>query len=126
MGEDASKVRSALARVLSLELATMLEAYRDAFIARIQHVERSERADVGRTLARTEHRYVTAVELARVLIVGLDARGVVCLFNREAERVTGLARDEVIGSAFVDALLVEGLREEHGPILADAVRGKLP
>ncbi len=125
-GTDAPAVRGAISRILALELAIMLETYRDAFIARIQHVERSERADVGRTLARTEHRYVTAVELARVLIVGLDARGLVRLFNREAERVTGLARDEVIGSSFVEALLPEGLREEHGPVLADAVRGKLP
>ena len=126
MGEEAADVRSAVARGLSLELAIMLETYRDAFVARIQRIERSERADVGRTLARTEHRYVSAVELARVLIVGLDANGTVCLFNREAERVTGLARDEVLGASFVEALLPEGLREEHGPVLADAVKGKLP
>ncbi len=126
MGAEAAEVRRAVCRILSIELAIMLETYRDAFVARIQHVERSERADVNRTLARTEHRYVTAVELARVLIVGLDVRGVVCLFNREAERVTGLARDEVIGSSFVEVLLAEGLREEHGPILADAVEGRLP
>ena len=126
MAGDAVAVRRALSRVLALELAIMLETYRDAFVARIQHVERDERADVGRTLARTEHRYVTAVELARVLIVGLDARGRVCLFNAEAERVTGLARDEVLGGSFVDALLPEGLREEHGAVVTAAVGGQLP
>ncbi len=126
MGDEAVLVRGALRRILSLELAVMLDTYRDAFVARLQQVERNERADVNRTLARTEHRYVTVVELARVLIVGLDGRGVVCLFNHEAERVTGLARDEVLGTSFVDVLLPEGLREEHGAVLAAAVRGRLP
>ena len=126
MGGDAVLVRTALSRILALELAIMLETYRDAFVSRIQQVERGERAQVNRTLARTEHRYVTVVELARVLIVGIDIHGLVCLFNHEAERVTGLARDEVIGSSFVDTLLPEGLREEHGPILAAAVAGRLP
>jgi PAS domain S-box-containing protein len=126
MGADAAAVRRAVGQIFMLELAIMLETYRDDFIARLQHVERGERAQVDLTLARTEHRYVSAVELARVLIVGLDRRGTVRLWNAEAERVTGRARDEVLGASFVDALLPEGLREEHGPVFADAVNGKLP
>ena len=126
MGDDGPAVRDAMSRILSLELAIMLETYRDDFITRLQHVERRSRVHVERALARTEHRYVSAVELARVLIVGLDACGDVRLFNREAERVTGLARDEVIGASFVDALLPEGLREEHGALIAAAIQRKLP
>jgi PAS domain-containing protein len=72
-------------------------------ITRIQHVERSEKEALGRSLARTEHRYVNAVELAHVLILGLDVGGVVQLFNREAERVTGFARDEVLGRPLVSS-----------------------
>lgn len=103
-GAAGSRVARAICRLLDLELAIMLESYRDDWISRIQHVERLEKEALGRSLAVTQHRYVNAVELAHALIVGLDAGGVIRLFNREAERVTGFARDEVLGAAFVTAL----------------------
>jgi PAS domain S-box-containing protein len=103
MGEEAPAVREAITRALDLELAIMLETYRDDFVARLQNVERIEKQVVDQTLRRTEHRYINAVELARALIVGLDARGAILLFNREAERVTGFARDEVLGRPFAEA-----------------------
>ena len=88
MGDEARACREALDRALDIELAVMLESYRDHSIARAQQRERLERAEVDLALRRTEHRYVSAVELARVLIVGLDREGRIRLFNREAERVT--------------------------------------
>lgn len=97
----------AICRLLDLELAIMLESYRDNFIARIQQVERLERQQLGASLARTEHRYVNAVELAHVLIVGLDANGSILLFNQEAERVTGYARDEVFGRSLLECLAID-------------------
>jgi PAS domain S-box-containing protein len=120
MGEDASRVRGALATLLDLELAVMLESYRENFIARIQQVERLEKEELGRSLARAEHRYKSAVELARVLIVGLDAEGQVRLFNREAERVTGFGRDEAMGQPFVDLLVPEDLRPAYAARIAEA------
>ncbi len=126
LGDRATAAREALARVLDLELAIMLETYRDALIAKVQRVDRLERAEVGRTLARTEHRYRNAVELARVLVVGLDDQAIVRLWNREAERVTGLGRDEVLGSGFAEALLPEPLAAEHGELLRDLAGGALP
>jgi hypothetical protein len=59
----------------------MLESYSDSLVARIQHVEHLERTDVGRTPAPTVHRYVTAVEVVRILILGLDASGSVCMMK---------------------------------------------
>jgi PAS domain S-box-containing protein len=97
-------VSRAICRLLDLELAIMLESYSDDWISRIQHVERNEKEALGRSLAVTQHRYINAVELAHVLIVGLDGDGIIKLFNREAERVTGFARDEVLGAAFIAAL----------------------
>jgi PAS domain S-box-containing protein len=123
LGPEGSRAaRDAVNGVLDLELAVMLGSYRDDFVARVQRTDRLEREEVGRTLARTEHRYQHAVELARVLFVGLDAHAAVRLYNREAERVTGFDRDEVLGTRFED-LLPEGLREEHGAVVARAVRG---
>ena len=106
---DGPRVAAALSRLLDLELAIMLESYREDFVARIQQRERLERDALGASLARIEHRYVSAVELAHVLIVGLDADGDVRLWNREAERVTGFARDEVLGGSLAVAL---GLDEQ--------------
>lgn len=123
-GEDARATASALDRALDLELAIMLEAYRDAFVARIQKAERRERAEVDRALARMEHRYTQAVELSRVLVVGLDERVAVRMMNREAERVTGYARDEVLGADFVATFLPEGLRKAHGDVFRKAAAGE--
>src|SRR4051794_25204371 len=88
-GSGAEGTRDAIARLLDLELAVMLEAYRTDFVARLQHVERLEKELLQGALAQAQHRYINAVELARVCIVGIDSGGRVRLFNREAERVTG-------------------------------------
>lgn len=124
MGPRAPEVSSALDRALDIELAVMLETYRDAFVARIQKAERRERAEVDRALARMEHRYTQAVELSRVLVVGLDDQGRIRMMNREAERVTGHARDEATGMDFVQLLLPEGNRKVHGATFQRAARGE--
>ena len=122
LGADAGPTRDSVGKVLDLELAIMLEAYRDALMERAQRIERLEHQQVSRTLARTEHRYVTAIELARVMVVGLDALGAIQLFNAEAERVTGYGRDEVTETSFL-ALLADELRDEHGALVLSAARG---
>jgi PAS domain S-box-containing protein len=124
MGERAAAARESVGRALDLELAIMLEAYRIDFVDRIQKAERIERDRDGRARAKAEHRYMQAVELARVLIIGLDANAVIRLWNREAERVTELGREEVIGAPFVDVLVPEALREEHGSAIIAAVQGR--
>ena len=124
--EWSSPVRGSLARVLDLELAIMLETYREDYIARIQRVERLENERLRRELARSEHRYASAVELARVLVVGLDGSGHIALFNHEAERVTGYARDEALGQLFAELVLPEALRAEEGERLLAAASGAAP
>ncbi|NUO50799.1 MAG: PAS domain S-box protein [Polyangiaceae bacterium] len=111
---DKQRLTSAVERALDLELAIMLETYRDDLVARIERAQQLERAEVDRTLARTEHRYRHAVELAKVIIVGLDAKGTIVLFNAEAERVTGYWRDEVIGRTFAEVLLPPEIAGEEG------------
>jgi PAS domain S-box-containing protein len=115
LAENAAPTREALLRVLDLELALMLQTYKDSFSERIREVGRLERSELGDALSRTEHRYINAVELASVLIVGLDAWGVMRLVNREAERVTGFDRDQLLGQAFLGSMLTDdstGLREQ--------------
>ena len=124
LGEGAAATQSALGRLLDVELAAMLESYREAFLARAQRIERNERNELGRTLRRTEHRYQSAVELARTLVIGLDAKATIRLFNREAERVTGWGRDEILGEPFVERLVPADSHETFAPLLRDALTGK--
>ncbi len=123
--EQRRGLASAVARVLDLELAIMLEAYRDDLMARVRRTDRLEREEAGRTLARAEHRYRHAVELAKVVILGIDANGVIRLFNAEAERVTGYFRDEVIGQRFVELLLPPDA-QEHAAAFASTEDGAVP
>ena len=118
-----TRTSEAVMRMLDIELAIMLEAYRDDYIARYQRIGRLEREELNRTLLRTEHRYVNAVELARALIVGVDKAGVVRLFNREAERITGFSRDEILGGPF-DVLLQEDHVDTCGAALRAMARGE--
>ena len=114
-GSDAAVIGDALSRLLDIELAVMLESYRADLMKRVERAaqrESSVRADT------TESAYVKAVELAPLLVVGLDAKGNVMLFNREAERTTGYARDEVLGRSFVEVFIPEDLREHDGASLA--------
>jgi PAS domain S-box-containing protein len=103
MGEDAPGARAAITRALDLELAIMLETYQERFVERLHDVDRLEPRPADRALQLARQRYVDAVELARVLIIGVDAHGTILLFNHEAERITGFARDEVLGRPFAEA-----------------------
>jgi PAS domain S-box-containing protein len=104
-------VRRALAKALHVEIGVMLQTYHDDVIERIRRFDRMEADMRGRALASSERRYVHAVDLASFMLVGLDSGGSVRLFNREAERVTGFARDEALGRSFVDLLLAETARQ---------------
>ncbi|HEY0466394.1 MAG TPA: protoglobin domain-containing protein, partial [Polyangiaceae bacterium] len=126
LGEHSAPTREALIRILDLELAVMLETYKDSYVERIRSVEQQERIDLGQALARAEQRYVNAVELARVMIIGLQRDGKILLFNREAERLSGFARDEVLGRPFVDLLGVEDSDRELAACLTEALAGRDP
>ncbi|MBX3197878.1 MAG: PAS domain S-box protein [Labilithrix sp.] len=116
---DAVPVGDALSRLLDIELAVMLESYRIDLMSRVERAARRETTRPQPADKGLEH-YVQAVELAPLLVIGLDASGCVALFNREAEQLTGYARDEVLGRSFVELFVSEGLRESDGARLVAA------
>jgi len=121
VGASAQRTREALARILDLELAIMLEAYKDSFVERIEQAARKEQHDLGSALAAAERRYVDAVELAGAVMVGVDRAFTIQLFNREAERVTGYACDEVIGKPLISTLGLEDDVGSFGAVLSAAM-----
>jgi PAS domain S-box-containing protein len=122
-GKDTEATKEAINRVCDLELAIMLETYQEAMTERIRNANHLQVETRGRALARLEHLYANAVELAPVLVLGLDLGGNVRLFNREAERVTGYARDEILGQSFITTLLPEDLREAQRAFIASTIEG---
>jgi len=125
-GTKAPLIREAITRLLDLELAIMLETYRENIVARLHRRDELEKNEaLTSSLARTE-RYVNAVELARMVIVGVDGEGKIRLFNREAERVTGFERDEVLGADFVEALLPEETPASQVSRIRDVAAGRNP
>ena len=113
-GNEAAAIGDSLSRILDIELAVMLESYRADLVTRVERA-----AHRAPSLPdTTDDQYVKAVELAPFLVIGLDAKGSVTLFNREAERTTGYARDEVLGRSFVELLIPEDLRDSDGAKLA--------
>lgn len=105
LGSEAAETREALVRVLDIELAVMLEAYKDSYIARLEQVASQTRG--VQVEAPAAGRYVNADELTGAIVVGMDREGRIRLFNSEAERVTSYARDEVLERPFLDVFGVE-------------------
>lgn len=107
---DDVAARDALGRLLDVELATMLDAYHDHLLARVEQASR-QREEMERRRATTfEERAVTAVEAAPMLVVAIDTSGGIALFNRAAEVITGYAQDEVLGRDFQTTLVPEHAR----------------
>ncbi len=112
--------KAALHKAIDLELAVMLEAYRSAYLARLERKQELERDVLASSLAQTQGRYDAAIERTRELVIGLDAAGTIRLFNAGAEATTGFGREEVIGQSFATTFLAEGSQEAFAKALADA------
>lgn len=76
-------------RLLDIQLAVIFESYREDYVKRLGRAAEIEHEALSRRAARTEHRYVNAIEPAHLLVIGLEGSGKILLFNREAERVSG-------------------------------------
>lgn len=110
--DDMDRFKDALSKILEVELAIMLEAYREDTLARLARATALEREDLDRRAARMSRLYAAAVDLSHRMLVGLDAEGRIQLVNRHTLRVIGYANDETIGQSFAELLLPEDLRDD--------------
>jgi PAS domain S-box-containing protein len=116
--------RDALSRIVDLELAIMVEGYRDDMVARIEHMAKVEREVLSKRALQAEQRYANAVELADAMMVGLSSDGKVLFFNKQAERVTGYARDEALGRQLVELVLPPDVAEDDARIFRAGGRAR--
>lgn len=110
-----AETRDALSRLLDLELAIMLRAYRTDALERL---ERASKTAAEHTDEVTDY--------APLAIVALDETGAVASFNTAAETLTGWARDEVRGQKLVDVVVPEEARAEAAIAFARDGRFEIP
>jgi PAS domain S-box-containing protein len=115
--EHAAATKAALHKAIDVELAVMLEAYHDAMAARVER-----RRELDADSQDLTHADVAAIELTHELVIGLDDRGVVRLFNAGAEATTGYGREEMIGREIVATLVPEESRDALVRILSDEAK----
>ena len=99
------RVSSALHKVLDMELAIMLETYREAFIERLQYPERLEKANLERRLAVTPSaQYDEVVENGEALITTMDASGEEHDLAARTQRAERLASLGTIAAGLADEI----------------------
>jgi PAS domain S-box-containing protein len=104
-GADQERTRKALDRALDIELAVMLETYRESWMERIRRMDQLEREGISQRLAAAQERYRDAIESAQALILVLDEKENILLWNRMASTITGYDRDELLDRLPLETLL---------------------
>jgi PAS domain S-box-containing protein len=122
----AARVRQALARIIEVELAIMLEAYHESYVAAVQRFERADKSLLERRLAISEARYQAIVENATVAVIALEADGTIELFNRRAEAICEVGREQIIGANVFEALCHADGRAAFVAAVGGALAGAEP
>lgn len=123
LGAAAARTRSALTRLVDLELSIMVESYREDLEAQMRRRDELEAESLRSDLSRALRLYETAVDVTPNLVVGVDAKGAVRLFNREATNVTGYALEDVFGASFVDTFIPAEVHDKDASLVASLLGG---
>ena len=117
------RVVEALHKILDLELAIMLETYREEYIASVRDLERLEKLELAQQLAVSEARYDQIVEEAEALITTIDRDGRVLLVNARGEEAIGLSRSVAVGSSWLELFVQPGDRKQAHERQEEALAG---
>ncbi len=119
-----SRARLALAKILDVDLALMLETYRDDSLAALQRVDEIERRVLANELLVSEERYRAVLETAEVIAFAIDTDQNVRLFNNHAETATGFKRTEMLTLSDIQSLWHSSDALEFQSVLARAFAGE--
>jgi PAS domain S-box-containing protein len=111
--EKLGSMLEALSKILDIELAIMLETFRESIEMRMHRVEALERTGLARQLAAAEERYRDAIETAELIVMVLDFKGHTLLWNRKAARLTGYERDEMLSVSPLELLIPDDDAKEQ-------------
>lgn len=118
-----AKTRCALTRLLDIELAIMLESYREDLAEQARRRDDLEAQSLRTDLTRALRLHQTAVDVTPAMIIGIDTGGAIRLFNRAAQTLTGYALEDVFGASFVDTLVPDDARASDAPLIAQLLAG---
>jgi PAS domain S-box-containing protein len=107
-------------RDITLDRRAEEERAAQARALELQNQELMSQADA---LERGEALFRSVVETAGSAIVGLDREGRVFEWNREAEALYGVPRDDAIGRVYLDAFVTERHRARMRDGIADLLAG---
>lgn len=113
----------------------VVSIFRDITLDRRAHEERTAQAEAlelqnrelllqAEALERGEALFRSVVETAGSAIVGLDREGRVFEWNREAETLYGVSRDEAIGQPYVNAFVTDRHRDEMQHGISEILAGR--
>lgn len=117
-------LQRAVNRILDLELAIMVDGYRQAFTADLRYEERLQREDLARKLARSEARYDEIVEQAEALISTTDSTGRILHFNAKCEQMTGISREDARGQSWIELFVPTPDREQIAQLQRQVLSGR--
>ncbi len=123
LGADSERPRTALTRILDLELAIMLESYREDLTAQARRRDELEAQTLKSDLRRVVTLYQSALDAAPAMIVGVDRGGAIRLFNQSSQTTTGYALEDVFGASFVDTLIPADVRPADGAVIGSLLAG---
>ena len=107
LSDDPSDLRemwSSINRVCDLDLAIMLESYRENFVARVERAQARVLGAPTHVADNREKLFCDAIEAVDVAVFVLAVDGRVMVANRKAEALTGYAHDELVDSDLLSLL----------------------
>jgi PAS domain S-box-containing protein len=87
------------------------------------NVDITRQVEDRRALAKSEARFRAVVENANAVAVEIDPEGRILLFNRAAERITGVPAAEALGREYLD-FIAEPEREQVARTFREVLSGK--
>jgi PAS domain S-box-containing protein len=119
--EVSTATRLAIARICDLDLAIMLESYKDDLMARLDRSRQNERESIRSQLDERKRLVEDVLQAADVVLLGLDAGGRVVIANPKAEQFAGYTRDEM---SVLDVF--ELLFADRAPAIRESLRAAAP
>ncbi len=102
--EDANVAVLAVQKITNIDLAIMLQSYRNFFVGRVVDFEAKEKVQLTSRLEVTQARYHSIFESSGVSILIVNKEHEIVLVNSMAEEMTGFSREQLSGQNLVEKL----------------------